>query len=795
MKTIAAALMNVFNNTWFARTPNPAWVLTPPIDEEIPRYPPFMKGLPAAPVQRIMTSQTELINAIEHDLSLPDELYQAIAAPVIERYAAFSHLLPASESHHHRGAGGLFRHGLEVAHLATQAAQGSLFAPHATPKARKALELRWRLAVCFAGLLHDIGKPVSDMAVVDRQGQHTWNPCDENLTDWASQHHISHYFLRWRDNRHKRHEQFAALVIERVLTREARTFLLMPGPDIMQALLETIQGLDRGSTLFELVMTADRKSVERDMKAHYHQTDSAMGMPVEKYLFDAMRRLIKSGKWLTNDKGARVWRFKEGVYIVWRTGAQDVVELLAKDKVPGIPRDEDTLADILIERGLAIPKITEQGRQYRYWRIQPEGLDVTLYMLRLASIELVFSGEPPVVVGGCEVAEVIEKGAEPALEKVKTPSQSLPDKNESASLGSTGLEMSTPAQRIDSEQTENAITSPMQTIASENLPMAELETGQQAITTKPNADTQKPKAKKASQSARNAQPVGKENDQIVHATLTETAKSWLNTRGQAGEWLTQIANTSNTDGSKLKLTDTNHNGTVLLPFPETAELLGVDPNHFIKILDEKGWLVTDVLTPMRKVQMINQVRGVLLAPEPSQYLKQLLPIAVMSEITMPKENKAATKIKAIKSGQGQGLPAKGSHETSGAQLSASPSNRKAASDKTKSVAETTIEHMNTPNSKLVQKETPVASMNHQSKSPHELSNNDSVTIFLNQLRTITPVNSIHTADNAWVNIDVTDISQFLKQNPTLKRSAFLRELTHHPECKTVEGVFRYQLKP
>jgi len=30
------------------------------------------------------------------------------------------------------------------------------------------------------------------------------------------------------------------------------------------------------------------------------------------------------------------------VHIVWRTGAQDIVGLLAKDKVPGIPRDEDT---------------------------------------------------------------------------------------------------------------------------------------------------------------------------------------------------------------------------------------------------------------------------------------------------------------------------------------------------------------------------------------------------------------------------------------------------------------------
>ncbi|WP_243692580.1 MobH family relaxase, partial [Methylomonas methanica] len=239
-------------------------------------------------MERILSSQTELIAAIEQALAMPDSLYQTIAAPVIRRYAAYSHLLPASESHHHRGAGGLFRHGLEVAHWATLASQGSLFATSASPKERKAQELRWRLAVCFAGLLHDIGKPVADIAVVDAQGQHTWNPCDENITDWAVRHQIDRYFLRWRDNRHKRHEQFSALVIERVLTREARTFILESGPDIMQAMLETINGLDRGSKVYALVITADCKSVERDLKAHYQNIDSALGMPVEKYLFDAM---------------------------------------------------------------------------------------------------------------------------------------------------------------------------------------------------------------------------------------------------------------------------------------------------------------------------------------------------------------------------------------------------------------------------------------------------------------------------------------------------------------------------
>ena len=170
--------------------------LTPPPDEEIPRYPPFAKGLPAASVDRILASQSELLEALRHTLALSDRDYRAILVPVIARYAAFTHLLPASEAHHHLGAGGLFRHGLEVAHCAALAGEGILFGLGGSPRERKVQEPRWRLAVGLGGLLHDIGKPVSDLSVVDRAGTSQWNSYLESLTDLAGQNGIDRYFLR-----------------------------------------------------------------------------------------------------------------------------------------------------------------------------------------------------------------------------------------------------------------------------------------------------------------------------------------------------------------------------------------------------------------------------------------------------------------------------------------------------------------------------------------------------------------------------------------------------------------------
>ena len=111
--------------------------------------------------------------------------------------------------------------------------------------------------------------------------------------------------------------------------------------------------------------------------------------------------------------------------MVWPAGAEDVVSLLAADKVPGIPRDPDTLADILLERGLAVSRREGDGVQ-RYWRLAPaplarDGQVVTLSMLRLASPELVLAGAPPAAVALAVASEPVtldpvpETPAEPSV--------------------------------------------------------------------------------------------------------------------------------------------------------------------------------------------------------------------------------------------------------------------------------------------------------------------------------------------------------------------------------------------
>ena len=148
----------------------------------------------------------------------------------------------------------------------------------------------------------------------------------------------------------------------------------------------------------------------------------------------------------------------------------------------------------------------------------------------------------------------------------------------------------------------------------------------------------------------------------------------MHAQGLAGTWLIQLSDEINAGRLLLGVDLLETQGKWLLPFPGTAQKLNVEPNLFIKTLEEIGWLVIDVLSPMRKVQVINQVRGVLLASEPSGFMKQLITVSTLPVSTatsnqpLKPDNQAPTQDnknkplqnKTEKSGKGQKLKQKSS---------------------------------------------------------------------------------------------------------------------------------------
>ena len=371
-------------------------------DTEIPRYPPFVKGLPVPPTQEILQSQDQIIRDISQALGCTHEVFDEMVRPLIVRYAEYVHLLPASERHHHRGAGGLFRHGLEVAFHAARASRDKLYAMDRDKRDRDLIAMRWRIAATVAGLCHDVGKPAYDMSVIDRDGTRTWEPGKDTIVQWARANQIDRYFIRWREQRHSKHEKFGAVIFGSLIASpEIMGKFMQPEPAIMDALLDALSGTQNKSTLTELVAIGEERSVGKDLRENNYPAEMlSVAVPVERYLVDAMRQLVRSTRWQINTGGHRLWMLPDGLYIVWPEGCEDVIDVLRQDKIPGIPRDPDTVADILIDRGLALAQ-DAAGRR-RYWRKAPaplarEGKPVTLTMLRLADPETIVAFPPPPV--------------------------------------------------------------------------------------------------------------------------------------------------------------------------------------------------------------------------------------------------------------------------------------------------------------------------------------------------------------------------------------------------------------
>ncbi|NEV64504.1 MobH family relaxase [Thiorhodococcus minor] len=544
---------------------------------EIPRYPPFLKGLPVASTAQILATQRPLIADLQEALAFRDADYQTLVLPLIERYAAFVHLLPASETHHHRGAGGLFRHGLEVAFQAARASRGRLFALDRLPEERRILEPRWHLAAAIAGLLHDVGKPVADLSVVDRSGTHRWQPLDETLVEWASAHGIDRYFLRWTTQRvHHGHEGFTSAVLPQLLTRPVRLWLMDPDPFVWLTLGRVLAGIDGQALIGQLMREADQVSVAQDLRENRLDPDAlSLGVPIERYLIDTMRTLLRDGTWTVNVPGARVWIFPPNqVHLVWPACAEAIVQRLASERIPGIPRDPDTLADILIERHLAQARPLGEGvPAARYWRLAPALLTreppVELSFLRLTRSELLFSGVVPpatplvAVPSESDSARLIQEGAG-AVREATAPSTQIPEAHTQPETG-------------EGASTEGAPDSVAKT------------------------ETPAPAAPS-------------ERDQ---------AREWLSREGPAGDFLIALAEALEED----RLTADTHpsliQGKVFLPYPQGLAGWEKPVAEVLDAFVARDWIERDPLRPLLKVRDHAGVSGVWLTRGVSRRLVAL----------------------------------------------------------------------------------------------------------------------------------------------------------------------------
>lgn len=362
----------------------------------VPTYPEAGAAPPAAPPALVVASQQREVDAIQQSSGLSHEDFTTLILPTIERYAAYVHLLPASETHHHAGLGGLFRHGLECARLALLKCESKVFALDHPPSVRKHLEPRWRVAAMLGAMLHDMGKPIIDVGAIDASGDKQWNPHTQSLYAWLEENGLTHYYIQWKPGaRHKRHEAFTTSLFYRIVPDATLQWLgAHGGAEVIDAVMEALTGVSNPrNPLTEIVKAADSASVDRDLKAT-RERQAASGSGGSRGVASRIVRIIhdqiQSGEWVVNTIDGGIFMTDDGVFARYPDIARKAIELLRAEGETSIPNESSVILEILNDHGFIRPNHQGDG-VYLTWNVAidvPEKGRSTL----LSTPAMLFSG-------------------------------------------------------------------------------------------------------------------------------------------------------------------------------------------------------------------------------------------------------------------------------------------------------------------------------------------------------------------------------------------------------------------
>lgn len=439
-------------------------------------------------VERTRTRQ--LVDALSTRLGFPTEMFNAAVQPVISAFADFVQLLPASESHHHADAGGLFTHTMEVTNFVLDYRRGQVLPKGAPPEALGEQAHRWTYAVFIAALLHDVGKPIADLRVHLRKGPSdtaAWSPLAGSMAACGATSYRLEFVGRG-SRQYELHSKLPVLLLNRFVPAPILGWC-SADEGLMHELLSYLAGEKsaREGVLHELVTRADAESVRRNLLTGSRvRFTSARRVPLIERLMHALRGMLKEGGRLPlNRSGAAGWVYGGDLWFVSKRLADEVrAYLQGIDSVEdGIPSDNQRLFDTWQEYGAAVPNPKTGGA---VWDVTVVGPDYQhpLTLLRLPLSVLYERAElyPPAMHGRIELNEggaEGEKGKKQVYETVQEEEvieeylEAVDDRPQPDQAAATVLSHSAPMLRAAVEPAWRAATpSPLQ--ADKEVPEAAL---------------------------------------------------------------------------------------------------------------------------------------------------------------------------------------------------------------------------------------------------------------------------------------------------------------------------------
>lgn len=266
--------------------------------------------------------------------------FDTLIRQVIFNFIDYVGELPASESHHHNWPGGLLRHSLEVAEIALKYAKSQDLKVTALNDIEVKRRSRWQYGAFIAGLLHDIGKPVTDMVIhcqLPDKSLVIWNPTIVSLHEFLKQNNSKRYFVdmnpikKYGDGlgRFKHHETIGSIFISKILTPEAMNYITT-SPDVGYGLMENLSrllsGRDSDIYLKNALSSGEQISVHSSFKkirSNFHLKDrtNSMAEALANHLH-SIRNDQAFRKNLFQINGSTFLRFPEGLTYLSRSLSQ-----------------------------------------------------------------------------------------------------------------------------------------------------------------------------------------------------------------------------------------------------------------------------------------------------------------------------------------------------------------------------------------------------------------------------------------------------------------------------------------
>ncbi len=351
-------------------------------------------GFEAQPVEALLSVHEALLARTKLCFGADRSGFESELMPLVRGYARFVHLLPATVDNYFAAPGGLLQLGLETAFFSLQGTDAHIFSGRATISERRELEPRWRIATFIGGLCCELHRALSHVIVTTGDGEE-WPALLGGLGPWLHARQAARYYLRWRPKA-RESRGLGLFALPHVVPAEILQHLGQGNSVVLPQLLASIAGVPQHrdhNVLDELVRRSMALVIDRNLLANADRCGAPQyGYHLERYLVDAMRRLAAGhSAWIPNRDKSRVWLDQEGLFLAWPGAAEDVLGLLERDQLAGIPKSPQTLLEVLVDAEVFMPA----GDAGPTWTLHPPGSRTPIEAVRLANAALLFHGLDP----------------------------------------------------------------------------------------------------------------------------------------------------------------------------------------------------------------------------------------------------------------------------------------------------------------------------------------------------------------------------------------------------------------